>query len=499
MIMGQYFLEGIEKTMAQEEKPTSVDEIAGVSHKDRLIAFHLYVQRAMVRFAAPFVVLLYCYHLWENPCWQHVTRLISLILAIGIWIAGLQFTKAGKVERAALMFAFSVIGVSAVSLALIYGSAISSMMANLVTAYYLSLFSVRYIYGAAGLIMASLAVNGLAYQQNWYEMVILSTTDALTNNILMGAVIISFYVMLLIKTQKWNKTLVSLLTKTNAYQSKIINAANKVATTLSDVIAEIVRIADLFADQSASLTDMATTTTSFTARGQQAVDETTAVVANTRKAVETTLKGSAHGKERLLKVQSGFEDVVKNNDNVKADFTDLISMTDNIAEVLRMNQEMSAQIKTLALNASIQAVKAGEHGVGFRVVAQELKDLIQDTEERLVVGQRLLHNIQQCALKSTGTLQKNMDFLVEQFGELQTTSAFIEEMAEEYVRTAEMMEGVATGANTQQELLNKVDIGMKRIGGMVADFEASSKQLLDCVERISGSHQSLKNVFADTN
>lgn len=77
--------------------------------------------------------------------------------------------------------------------------------------------------------------------------------------------------------------------------------------------------------------------------------------------------------------------------------TDLGSEAKNINTVIKIIQDISEEIKILALNATIQASRAGEVGKGFAVVASEIKGLARKTDESVVnvqtITDAIIHNI----------------------------------------------------------------------------------------------------------
>ena len=65
-----------------------------------------------------------------------------------------------------------------------------------------------------------------------------------------------------------------------------------------------------------------------------------------------------------------------------------------IGEIISSVGDLASQSNLLAVNASIEAAKAGEHGKGFAVVAQEVRSLAEQSKESTEQIRRILNDIQ---------------------------------------------------------------------------------------------------------
>ncbi|RBP85513.1 methyl-accepting chemotaxis protein [Marinomonas rhizomae] len=137
----------------------------------------------------------------------------------------------------------------------------------------------------------------------------------------------------------------------------------------------------------------------------QATQEIASNATNTAINADETVTASNIGQTQVLKSQESIRTLAADIQDVATVINDLSKNADGINTILTTISGIAEQTNLLALNAAIEAARAGEQGRGFAVVADEVRVLSQRTYSSIEEIQKMIESLQQITKDAVGKIQ----------------------------------------------------------------------------------------------
>jgi methyl-accepting chemotaxis protein len=244
--------------------------------------------------------------------------------------------------------------------------------------------------------------------------------------------------------------------------TQLASSAAQTATAVSEAtttVEEVKQTAQLSSQKSRAVADGAQKTSQISQAGTRATEETIAVINRIRQQMTAVA-----------------ESMVRLSDQ-----------SQTIGQIVATVEDLAAQSNILAVNASIEAAKAGEHGKGFAVVAQEVRSLAEQSKQATKQVRNILTDIQKAtgaAVMATEQGAKAVEAGVKQAGE---ASQSIQLLSNSVMESAQMATQIA--ASSQQQL-----VGVDQVATAMESIKQASTQNLTSARQLESAAHSLKEL-----
>ncbi|WP_086480226.1 methyl-accepting chemotaxis protein [Oceanospirillum sanctuarii] len=158
----------------------------------------------------------------------------------------------------------------------------------------------------------------------------------------------------------------------------------------------------------------------------------------------------------ISELSDGFSDVEQSVQS-------LIQHSTSIQSVLEVIQGIAEQTNLLALNAAIEAARAGEQGRGFAVVADEVRSLAQRTSDSTDEIQQMVNNLQRHSQDAIRSLEQNRDQVNAGVALSKTAEDSIQIITDELHQLTRVNQSIAEISREQQQAVTSVDQGVQDI------------------------------------
>ena len=160
-----------------------------------------------------------------------------------------------------------------------------------------------------------------------------------------------------------------------------------------DILGSVSRQAAMSAEQAAAINETSTTASEISQTSKQATEHADSVIEMTKRSDDLSHEGLQTVEEAVKASASLGEQV----NRIAGTMSGLAERTLQVGEIITSVKDLAEQSNLLALNASIEATKAGEHGRGFAVVAMEMRNLAEQSKQAAVQIRSILQEIQRSA------------------------------------------------------------------------------------------------------
>ncbi|MGL5287200.1 MAG: methyl-accepting chemotaxis protein, partial [Aeromonas sp.] len=209
----------------------------------------------------------------------------------------------------------------------------------------------------------------------------------------------------------------------------------------------------------------------------------------TADAARASASNCEQGKQVIARNQRSITDLASQVEHASGTIRELEKNTQEINTILSTIQGIAEQTNLLALNAAIEAARAGEQGRGFAVVADEVRVLSQRTHSSTVEIRTMIETLQRNTQSAVGTMQESQLLAQNSVGDAGEATQALEQIVESIDRISQMATQISSAAEEQRSVTDEVSRNIqavKDVSDELAGQAENSNQLASELESISG-------------
>ena len=203
------------------------------------------------------------------------------------------------------------------------------------------------------------------------------------------------------------------------------------------------------------------------------------------------------GKRSVDDVMSGISEVEHCSDEISASMAGLVRQVDDIGQVMNVINDIADQTNLLALNAAIEAARAGEAGRGFAVVADEVRKLAEKTMQATKSVGQAIQDIQRGAAESDRLIGKSVEYVrasTELAGKAGEALQRIEQMV---LTTADQVRAIAAASEEQSATAEEVNRHTGDVSRIAEEVAHAMEVATASMGNLSSQVDALQRVMAE--
>ncbi|ABM62478.1 methyl-accepting chemotaxis protein [Halorhodospira halophila] len=203
---------------------------------------------------------------------------------------------------------------------------------------------------------------------------------------------------------------------------------------------------------------------------------------------------AADGRETVQGLVTRMQEVAASVERAGEAVTALGHSGEQIGEIISMIDGIAEQTNLLALNAAIEAARAGEQGRGFAVVADEVRSLSQRTVDATQQVSEALQQIQERTDTAVQGMQQSSGQVNDGLGQAEAAGAALQRIVEKAQSVAENVQSIATAAEQQSNVAAEIAQNVDAVNQVTQQTSGGVNQAAQTAQQLRREAEALQEL-----
>jgi methyl-accepting chemotaxis protein len=263
--------------------------------------------------------------------------------------------------------------------------------------------------------------------------------------------------------------------------SKVREGAQSISSSTSEILAAVSQHTASASQQSAAINETSTTMEELRAAAEQTARKAKDVAEQARASANV----SEEGTEAVEAITRAMEEIRDRVGAMAQDILTLSEQSQQIGEITATVNDLADQSNILALNASIEAAKAGEQGKGFAVVAAEVRNLAEQSKQATEQVRAILGDIQKATTSAVLATEQGTKVVEESLGLTHRAGDGIRSLADTIREAALAAQQISASAHEQSVGMDQIAQAVKDVSEGTTQFVAGAQQSQQAAEDLN--------------